>query len=93
MVELVEGVLPGFVIQDVDGEDALVFYNHDWAIDWNTRPTLTPAVVDRSGNVIERAVMMRGFFANVIVLNPDIDITALRGKDRKPTRPQRGFAR
>lgn len=78
MQSLVSKALPGFAGTDADGKEYLVCYTHQWAVDWDVR--------DPSPKSTES-----GFFANVRVLDPAINASALNAKDRKPANPWRDF--
>ena len=83
----------GFVSTDEDGEEILICYTHQWAVDWDIKIVTTPAEFDEAGEkVIKDAVMEAGFFANVIVHDPSIDASSLNTLDQKPATPQRVFA-
>ena len=84
--------LDGFVGSDENGDEILVFYTHQWSVDWDIPSTQTPAVLDDEGNITTQPVMESGFFCNVQLHDPDIDATSLEALDQKPTTPQRRFA-
>ena len=84
--------LDGFLAADENGDEMLVFYTHQWSVDWNIPITQTPAVLDDEGNITSNPVMEDGFFCNVIVHDPEIDATAIEALDQQPTTPQRRFA-
>ena len=87
MRTLLTKALPGFANED--GE--LVCYTHQWAVDWNIPIVSTPAVFTNTGKASKAAVMETGFFANVIVHDPKIDVSTLVAKDQTPNNPQRVF--
>ena len=84
--------LDGFVGSDENGDEMLVFYTHQWSVDWDITITKTFAVLDDEGNVTTQPVMESGFFANVQVHDLDIATTSIAALDQKPVTPQRRFA-
>jgi len=88
MKSTLASALDGFVGSD----DALVFYSHQWSVDWDIPIIKTPAVLDDEGNITSQPIMESGFFANVQIHDPDIDATSLEALDQQPTTPQRRFA-
>lgn len=84
--------LDGFVGSDENGDEILVFYTHQWSVDWDIPIIQTPATFDGEGNITSQPIMESGFFANVQLHDPEIDATSLEALDQKPTTPQRRFA-
>ena len=92
MKSTLASALDGFVGADENGDEMLVFYSHQWSVDWDIPITKSFAVLDDEGNVTTQPVMESGFFANVQVHDLDIDTTSIEALDQKPVTPQRRFA-